>query len=82
MKRLVCGILSLLIILSLTGCGSSGIKGRDDVSGKRIGVLAGTSSVRYGEMHGEVTEYLSLIHISPRPITILSNISPRELNVR
>ncbi len=59
MKRLVCGILSLLIILSLTGCGSSGIKGRDDVSGKRIGVLAGTSSVRYGEMHGEVTEYNS-----------------------
>ena len=59
MKKLLCGILPLLIIISLSGCGSSGINGRDDVSGKRIGVLADTSSVVYGQMHGDVTEYAS-----------------------
>ncbi len=59
MKKLLCGVLPLLIIISLAGCGSSGINGRDDVTGKKIGVLENTSSIVYGEMHGEVTEYSS-----------------------
>lgn len=54
MKRWFCAFLALLIIIGCTGCGDRTINTREDVEGKRIGVLAGTTSELYGKLHGEV----------------------------
>lgn len=54
MKKIACALLALFIMLSCTGCGERLINTRDDVEGKRIGVLAGTSSEVYGALHGTV----------------------------
>ena len=52
MKRILCAILALLTIFALTGCGEKIIESPRDITGKRIAVLAGTSSVAYAEIYG------------------------------
>lgn len=54
MKKYMCAIIALLIAFLCTGCREQAIQSRDDVEGKRIGVLEGTSSELYGKLHGTV----------------------------
>lgn len=54
MKKVLCAVLALFIIIGCTGCGGRTINTREDVEGKRIGVLEGTTSELYGKLHGEV----------------------------
>ena len=52
MKRMVCALLALLMIAALTGCGKQKIETAEDVIGKRIAVLEGTSSAVFAEIYG------------------------------
>ena len=52
MKRFLCAVLALLTALTLAGCGNKLIENPEDVAGKRIAVLEGTSSVIYAQVYG------------------------------
>ena len=52
MKRLLCAVLALITALTLVGCGEKKIEEPKDIYGKRIAVLAGTSSVMYAQIYG------------------------------
>ncbi len=58
MKRIVCAIISILLLASLCACSDSvpenRINSRDDVPGSVIGVLEDTAAVAYAEKRGTV----------------------------
>ena len=52
MKRILCALLALITIFTLTGCGEKLIEEPRDIYGKRIAVLEGTPSVMYAQIYG------------------------------
>ena len=52
MKKILCVILALLTVLALTGCGERLIENPEDIKGKRIAVLEGSTSVIFAEVYG------------------------------
>ena len=52
MKRILCALLALITIFTMTGCGEKLIEEPRDIYGKRIAVLEGTPSVMYAQIYG------------------------------
>ena len=52
MKRFLCALMALLTIFALTGCKEKIVQKPEDIYGKRIAVIEGTSSVMYAQMYG------------------------------
>jgi len=51
-KRILCALMALIVILALAGCGEKPIEEPEDIIGKRIAVLEGSSSVIFAEIYG------------------------------